>query len=108
MRKIKNYQLPLFFAAILFLTGSCKKDLGGSSSSLYTPTAADVTSSATLADLQQGRSLYSSNCNSCHGLYMPESYSSAQWRSVMGSMAPRTRMTASQILLVTKYVTRGK
>ncbi|HZK61441.1 MAG TPA: hypothetical protein VFC41_05145 [Anaerovoracaceae bacterium] len=108
MQKIKNYQFPLFFAAILFLTGSCKKDLSGSSSSLYTPTSADVTSSATLADLQQGRSLYSSNCNSCHGLYMPESYSSSQWRSVMGSMAPRTRMTTSQILLVTKYVTKGK
>jgi mono/diheme cytochrome c family protein len=108
MRKIKNYQFLLYFAAILFLTGSCKKDLGGSSSSLYTPTTADVTSSATLADLQQGRSLYSSNCNSCHGLYMPENYTPSQWRSVLSIMAPRTQMTAAQILLVTKYVTKGK
>ena len=58
MKRMKNYQLLLFLVTILFLTGSCKKDLG-SSSSLYTPTSADVTPSATLAELQQGRALYS-------------------------------------------------
>ncbi|HEY3388959.1 MAG TPA: cytochrome c [Prolixibacteraceae bacterium] len=107
MRKIKNYQFLLLFVSVLFLTGSCKKDLG-TSGTLYTPTTADVTSTATLAELQQGRVLYSNNCASCHGLYMPDSYSPAQWRSVMGSMAPRTGMSSSQVLLVTKYVTKGK
>jgi len=107
MKKIKIYQFPLFLAAVLFLTGSCKKDLG-SSSSLYTPTTADVTATATLAQLQQGRALYSSNCNSCHGLYMPENYTPAQWGSILNSMAPRTGMSSSQVLLVSKYVTKGK
>lgn len=107
MKKIKNYYLPLFFMTMLFLNGSCKKDLGGSGS-LYSPTTANVTSTATLAELQQGRTLYLNNCNSCHSLYMPESYSPAQWKSVMGSMAPRTRMSASEIQLVTKYVSMGK
>ena len=107
MRNKKNYLFLVLFGAVLFLTGSCKKDLGGSGS-LYTPTTADVTATATLADLQQGRALYSSNCGSCHGLYSPDSYSPAQWRSVMGSMSPRTGMSASQALLVTKYVTKGK
>lgn len=107
MKKIKIYQFPLFLAAILFLTGSCKKDLGGSGS-LYSPTTADVTASATLAQLQQGRALYSSNCNSCHGLYMPENYTTTQWGSILNSMAPRTGMSTSQVLLVKKYVTKGK
>ena len=107
MIKIKRYYLPLFVVASLFLIGSCKKDLGGSGS-LYTPTSADVTAKATLAELQQGRTLYSNNCGMCHGLYMPENYTPAQWTSVLGSMAPRTSMSASQVLLVTKYVSKGK
>jgi mono/diheme cytochrome c family protein len=105
MNNKKNCLFLILFVAVLFLTGSCKKDLGGS---LYTPTSADVTASATLVDLQQGMALYSSNCGSCHGLYSPDNYTSTQWRSIMGSMAPRTGMSASQVLLVTKYVTRGK
>ena len=107
MKKIKTYQFLFFLVAVLFLTGSCKKDLG-SSSSLYTPTAADVTATATLAQLQQGRGLYSGNCSSCHGLYIPENYTPAQWGSILNSMAPRTGMSASQVLLVSKYVTKGK
>jgi len=106
MRKLKNYYLLLIFIAVSFSYSSCKKDPGGSGL-LYTPTTADVTATATLADLQQGRTLYSNNCGSCHGLYMPESYSPSQWRTIMGSMAPRTGMSASQVQLVTKYVTKG-
>ena len=107
MGKIKNHFLLLFFVASLLLVGSCKKNLG-SSGSLYTPTSADVTANATLAELQQGRTLYSNNCGSCHGLYMPEDYTPAQWKSVLSGMAPRTSMSASQVLLVTKYVSKGK
>jgi mono/diheme cytochrome c family protein len=107
MKKIKIYQFLLFIAVVLFITGSCKKDLG-SSSSLYTPTAADVTATATLAQLQQGRALYSSNCNSCHGLYIPENFTPAQWGSILNSMSPRTGMSSSQVLIVSKYVTKGK
>jgi len=74
---------------------------------LYTPTSADATTTATLADLQQGRTLYINNCNSCHSLYSPDSYTASQWKSIMSNMGPKTNMSSSQILLVTKYVTRG-
>lgn len=106
--KIKRYYYaPVTFFAILSLTWSCTKNLGGSSS-LYTPSTANVTATATLVELQQGRTFYMNNCNSCHSLYSPDSYSPTQWKSIMGSMAPRTGMSASEILLVTKYVCMGK
>ena len=91
--------------SILLLCNACKKD--NTNDSPYVPSTTDVTANATLAELQQGRTLYSNNCGSCHGLYMPESYSPSQWRTIMGSMAPRTGMSASQVQLVTKYVTKG-
>jgi hypothetical protein len=105
--KKKNFSFLIGLGAVLviFLSGCSKSNTSGS---LYTPTSADETSTATLADLQQGRTLYINNCNACHSLYSPDSYTSLQWKSVMSSMGPKTSMTTSQILLVTKYVTRGK
>ena len=107
MKKIKDLYLLAVPAFVLLIIMSCSKNSSGGSS-LYTPTSADATATATLADLQQGRTLYMNNCNACHGLYSPDDYNAAQWKSIIGNMGPRTAMTSSQILLVTKYVTRGQ
>jgi mono/diheme cytochrome c family protein len=106
MKKMK-YSYLLLISGVLFLfIQSCSKS-STDSSSLYTPTSVDVTPSATLVDLQQGRILYINNCGRCHGLYSPDNFSSTQWKSIISSMAPNTGLSASDILLVTKYVTRG-
>ena len=104
--KKKNFGFLFGLGAIVFIfLSGCSKS--NTSSSLYTPTIADATATATLADLQQGRTLYINNCNSCHSLYSPDSYTSSQWKTIIGNMGPRTSMSSAQILLVTKYVTRG-
>jgi mono/diheme cytochrome c family protein len=107
MKTIKNYYLLVLSAAILVLIVSCSKT-NTDTSSLYTPTNADVTSNATLQELQQGRTLFINNCGVCHGLYSPDNYTPSQWSSIMSSMGPRTDMTSAQKSLVMKYVTRGK
>ena len=106
-RSVKNYFAFFCVITILLILNGCKQNLNATGT-LYVPTSANVTANATLAELQQGRTLYMNNCGSCHQLYMPESYSPVQWKSVLNSMAPRTGMSASQILLVTKYVSMGK
>ncbi len=99
------------FLAIIAFTGvimlaACTKT-GGDTSQLYVPGSSDVTANATLEELQQGRALYIGNCNACHGLYNPDSNTPTQWRSIMSNMAPRTSMSAAEVQLVTKYLTRG-
>jgi hypothetical protein len=107
MKKLNyRYMLGIAAAFFLFIAGCSKSNSGGSS--LYTPTSSDATSTATLQELQQGRTLYLNNCNSCHSLYSPDDYTSLQWKSIINNMGSRTGMSASEILLVTKYVTRGK
>jgi mono/diheme cytochrome c family protein len=106
MKRIKCRYILILTSLLLVLIQNCSKS-STDSGSLYTPTSADVTSTATLAEMQQGRTLYINNCGKCHGLYSPDSYSSTQWKSIMNNMAPNTGMSASDILLVTKYVTRG-
>jgi hypothetical protein len=102
-----KYFLPVLSLTILILIGSCKKS-AYNTGSLYTPTSADVTPNATLQELQQGRTLYINNCNSCHGLYSPDDHSPSQWRSIVSTMATQTNLSASEIQLVNKYLSRGK
>ena len=86
----------------------CSKNLATNIDSLYVPTTADVTSSASLADLQAGRSIFINNCGRCHNLYSPDSYSASDWKAIIPNMAGRAGLSATQATQVTKYVTRGQ
>jgi cytochrome c5 len=102
MKKI--FGVVLFCASVLLI--SCSKTSG--SSGAYVPTAADATANATLTQLQQGRSLFVANCQSCHNLPNPDDYTSGGWSSILNSMAPRTSLSSSEVTLVYKYVSRGQ
>lgn len=107
MKKMNwHYLLSLSAVLLIFITGCSKSTNSGSS--LYTPTISDITGTATLIDLQQGRTLYMNNCNSCHGLYSPDDYTPGQWKSIISNMGPRTGLHAADIALITKYVSRGQ
>lgn len=105
--RMNKYYLLFLFVVLAALFGGCKKDATVGSDSVYTPTLANVTANATLQELQEGRTLYINNCSVCHGLYVPESYSPTQWKSILSNMGPRTGMSSSDLLLVTKYVCKG-
>jgi hypothetical protein len=107
MKNCKLILLPAVFILLGLSFTSCSK-VNSNSDSLYVPSNSDVTSTASLKDLQDGRVLYVNNCGDCHSYYMPESYSSGQWTSILASMAPRTSLTSQQVQLVKKYVTKGK
>jgi cytochrome c5 len=102
----KSLILSFISLAIAVLIWGCTKTTADTSS-LYTPTSSDVTATATLQQLQQGRTLYLNNCNACHSLYSPDSFTPSQWKSILSAMAPRTSLNSADILLVTKYVTKG-
>jgi cytochrome c2 len=105
MKIVKWVSSLMFLVAFI----ACSKDNNtNDTSSLYVPTSSDTTVNATLAELQQGRTLFINNCGACHSLYSPDSYSVSQWKNIISQMAPRTSMTSSQVTLVTKYVCKGK
>lgn len=43
----------------------------------------------TLAELQNGQSLYKQYCGSCHGLKNPKSYSEEQWNRLVPGMSKK-------------------
>jgi cytochrome c5 len=97
----------LIFALVLVISSSCKKDTANYDY-LYTPTAIDTTSTATLAQLQQGRKLYINNCGNCHSIPSPDSYSGADWYSILSQMVPRTGLNSGEASLISKYLNRGQ
>lgn len=104
-KTIRTLKLSAFTA---ILSTGCSKSLTTNTESLYVPAAADATSAATLAELQEGRTLFINHCGRCHGLYSPDSYSAASWKSIVPGMASGAGLSTIQALLVSKYVTRGK
>ncbi len=98
----------LAVAVLMVSLMSCSKNLTTNTDSLYVPTAADVTSSATLPDLQAGRSVLINSCGRCHTLYAPDNLSVANWKMIVPNMASRAGLSAVETAQVTKYVTRGK
>ena len=105
---MKIMLITVLFAALTVLFAACSKNLTTNTDSLYTPAAADVTASATLADLQAGRDLFINNCGKCHNLYNPDNFSATNWKSIVPNMASRAGLSTAQASQVTKYVTRGK
>jgi cytochrome c5 len=104
---MKRFKLfAVLMVGVVLFSISCKKD-SAATDSLYIPTVSDVTANATLTELQQGRTIYQNSCGACHGLYSPDSFAPSTWRSIMGSMAPKAKLSTANTLLVTKYVTRG-
>jgi hypothetical protein len=105
MKRLKIYLL--FAVGSLLLLNSCSKNTNNSDS-YYTPTAANVTPNATLAELQQGRDLYLGKCGACHQIYSPDSFNESNWQNILSMMAPRAGLSSANSTLVYKYVTRGK
>lgn len=100
----------LIALAGLFLA-SCADDDGVTTTggnNLYIPTDSDTTATASLADLQAGRTLYMNNCNSCHQLYSPDRFSANRWDGILSQMTPRTSMSPDEVALVAKYLKKGK
>jgi hypothetical protein len=106
MKRRKSLLMMVITGTLIITFYGCTKN-SVDTSALYTPTSSNVTANATLSELQQGRVLYINSCGQCHGLISPDSYSPAQWKTILSSMTPRTNLSSSDAQLVTKYVCKG-
>jgi cytochrome c5 len=77
---------------------------GCTSSRLLTPTEADVARVSdrypgyTLARLNEGKTLYTNHCGSCHPLWKPASQTEAQWKAIMPDMVAKVNKKKSGAL----------
>lgn len=101
-----------YITGLLFFLGSGL--IISCATSLYLPTDAQVAwvnntyqTSATLADLETGKTLYAENCVKCHNLYEPAAFSIGEWKEIIPGMAKNAELSAKNTLLVQYYLTAG-
>lgn len=58
----------------------------------------------TLADLQEGRKLYVSNCSGCHNLHIPSQFGDSEWSRWVETMRERSRLTSEETVSITRYL----
>jgi hypothetical protein len=98
-----NYMKKILYLYAILLFSAC-------SVTLLSPVQSDVDRGAakfpglSLADLQQGKSLYEANCGKCHGLKKPESRDEAAWREIMPPMAKKAKINDKEQQLILQYV----
>lgn len=72
-----------------------------------TTAPAPVTNPFLLARINEGKSLYESNCNKCHGLHNPGKYNEQQWTKYLDWMAPKAKITDEQKATIFAYLSNN-
>ncbi|HET6610699.1 MAG TPA: hypothetical protein VFG83_01865 [Kofleriaceae bacterium] len=74
------------------------------------PTAVQVTRAqarwpeVTGQSLAHGRNLYVSRCSGCHLLHAPSEHTADEWPVLVGKMAPRAHLDATERTLILRYL----
>jgi mono/diheme cytochrome c family protein len=93
-----------------FVVGLSAGLFGCASSPYPHPIQADVAvaqkqrTGVTLADLEQGRSLYLSRCGSCHQVVDPKSVAPSEWPHEVAEMQERAKLDAGQVDAIVLYL----
>lgn len=82
----------------------------GCAASLPRPSAATAARAqgrwpdSSLAQLDQGRSVFVQRCSGCHALPLPDSRTEAEWKKVLDEMAADAKLTLDERVLVERFV----
>ena len=93
----------IIFLYSLLLVWAC-------SATVLTPAQSDVDRGAskfpgmTLADLNEGKTIYEANCGKCHGLMKPSALNEDGWRNIVPPMAQKAKLDSKAEQLVLQYV----
>jgi hypothetical protein len=98
-------------AATVAIFGSGLSLLACAAGGLPGPNAADAQRIAdryphsTVAELEQGRTLYAKRCATCHELFEPAHFSGPRWKAQLAEMRDRAGLKDDEERLILQYLT---
>lgn len=104
---MKRLTTVIGLAAASLLLMNCSAGKSGTASAPARSDAdkvAEVKEKYTDQQMEQGRDLWSSNCNKCHKLYTPESRTVKSWENVLPRMVKRAKLDDAQAGMVRAYL----
>lgn len=96
----------LVVVLIIFFVFACsRKTIPASDTNAGTPTIdTSKMDEAPATIIAQGKTIYTTRCNRCHGLKNVSKYTSAHWDNILKRMIPKARLNETEAQLVTAYV----
>lgn len=61
-------------------------------------------SSEAIAKLEEGKTLYNTKCQRCHGLYNTKAYTAAEWRVNVNAMSQKARLVEGEKEAIYNYL----
>jgi cytochrome c5 len=93
----------IFISTLLFIA-ACSKQAVVAPSQADADRASAKFPGITLAEINEGKSLYEANCGKCHGLKKPASRNEEKWRQIVPRMAKKAKIDAETEAKILKYV----
>ncbi|MBP6516219.1 MAG: hypothetical protein KA242_04150 [Chitinophagales bacterium] len=97
------FNISIALVALVLFLAQCS-----TTSKFYTPSDVNVSSTATLDELNQGRALLMEKCGQCHGIPAPRKHDAEGWKPTMASMQVKAQISDAQRELIYKYLTSEK
>jgi len=105
---MKKATTIITFALLIFAcnrkTISTSQTASTTSTTTTASTEAPKTDAAHAALVEQGKTVYTTRCNRCHGLKDVTAYTTERWEGILKSMIPKAKLDETQAQQVTAYV----
>lgn len=102
--KITFYSLAVFTIVQCTITKSATTTASSPISDNEFSAAQKKWSDVKMENLTAGHVVYTTKCNTCHGLKTISDYNEAQWEKLIASMAPKAKLNAQETDDLTKYI----
>ena len=94
----------LTVAASLFLVQCANKATKGSKGNYGSDQVAELQKKYTVAQIAEGKAIFTASCGKCHELFKPEQFSIKKWEHVLPEMSGKAELTAEQAGKVRAWV----
>lgn len=95
----------LFLSVIVFILIAChKKAVPVITARTVEPPPPVKPVNAMKADIELGKTIFTTRCGRCHDLPKPEQYTAQRWDGILLSMIPKARLSDEQGVHLTAYL----
>jgi cytochrome c5 len=89
---------------VILLIAACLTMSVGCSENAQSPPDAPATEPSAAVPAKAGAQLWAENCTRCHNSRPPDSYSQAQWQTVVHHMRLRANLTGEEARKITEFL----
>lgn len=101
---MKRFGILALYVTLLFLLANCGPHIGKIVTSYPIPTKEEAKTEFTAEQLDQGRAIWKSNCDSCHKLHPEDKHTPEGWNKTLRKMIHRAGLTEEEGILVRAYL----